>query len=116
MWYNILEGQIFKYSGDYWSWDSSKQKKYASWQNGLRKYGITTDDYLSLLAKQEEACAICHKPSELLCVDHDHDSGQVRGLLCDSCNKLLGFSGDSPEVLTNAIEYLKRAVERPSDL
>jgi hypothetical protein len=58
-------------------------------------YGITQKDYEQIKNKQMSRCAIC-KTHELdlkriLCVDHDHSNGKVRGLLCDTCNKFLGF-------------------------
>ena len=77
----------------------------------LRKYGITLDDYNSLLVKQNNGCAICkvlhlslNKP---LTVDHDHETGKVRGLLCNKCNMAIGLFNDNPEFLNTAINYLK---------
>lgn len=59
------------------------------------KYGITAIDYEKMLARQKGCCAICGKHqgslNKILCVDHCHNSGKVRGLLCDTCNKFLGF-------------------------
>ena len=59
------------------------------------KYGITAKDYDDMFALQEGRCKICSADqSELkriLCVDHCHSSGKIRGLLCDTCNKFLGF-------------------------
>lgn len=59
------------------------------------KYGITLEQYEELLAKQGNACAICQKPADYfktnLAVDHDHMTGEIRGLLCYPCNhKLVG--------------------------
>ena len=63
-----------------------------------RRYGITMDDYMSMLGKQNNACAICKKAARInvtgrpsLYVDHDHGTGRVRGLLCARCNMLMGF-------------------------
>ncbi len=59
------------------------------------KYGMTIADYDALLKRQGGCCAICGKPAaeatRRLVIDHDHASGQVRGLLCDSCNIFLGY-------------------------
>ena len=65
----------------------------ASWKAALQKYGMTPDDYLSLLAKQNGVCAICSKPpkNNRLAVDHDHDTGEVRGILCHPCNRHVGY-------------------------
>lgn len=72
------------------------------------KYGITEIDYERLLVEQGGACAICRNPStgRRLSVDHDHDTGRVRGLLCFTCNIGLGSFKDSILRLESAIEYL----------
>ncbi|EID9742484.1 hypothetical protein LCR77_004401 [Salmonella enterica] len=54
---------------------------------------------------KNDACPICGEESKLV-IDHDHESGNVRGMICDSCNKMLGFSRDNPTILNNAITYL----------
>ena len=76
-----------------------------------KKYGITLADYEDMLEAQDGHCAICPKtPAEehhsVLHVDHNHETGEVRGLLCNSCNKGLGHLGDSTEILTSALQYL----------
>jgi hypothetical protein len=78
-------------------------------------YGITDLHYRQLRAKQNEKCAICDKDF-LVCapkgnihgrvIDHDHDTGQIRGLLCGSCNRGLGHFEDSTKLLKAAIFYL----------
>jgi hypothetical protein len=75
-----------------------------------RKYGITPADFEALSVQQGGVCAICgHSPdSRGLFVDHDHERGFVRGLLCSKCNSLLGLADESPDVLLASIEYLKR--------
>lgn len=76
-------------------------------------FGITQSDYDAMLAVQDSACAICRRPTEEsykgLHIDHDHESGRVRGLLCHRCNMALGLLGDSVTVLAEAIAYLDRA-------
>jgi Recombination endonuclease VII len=80
----------------------------------LRKYGITFEQYEALQEKQGHVCAICGMPEQvyesLLSVDHDHDSGKVRGLLCRACNLGLGSFKDDPMRLTSAVNYLKESV------
>lgn len=76
----------------------------------LRKYGITPDEYECILRQQNDKCAICLSPNtnkRNWHVDHCHDSGQVRGLLCHHCNLLLGNARDNPVILQAAISYLK---------
>ena len=73
-------------------------------------YGITPGGYEAMLESQNLRCKICNKhiDDEIgnLCVDHDHVTGKVRGLLCHNCNTALGKFRDSPEIILNAYEYL----------
>ena len=72
-------------------------------------YGITSDQYAELLAFQGGACYICRrKPaSKRLAVDHSHQTGETRGLLCRTCNReVLGHLRDDTEALQRAIDYL----------
>lgn len=84
-------------------------------RNLKSKYGLTKEDYLSLLDSQEGVCAICHKEeqenarSPWLSVDHCHETGLVRGLLCERCNKGLGMFMDDSSLLENAVSYLASA-------
>lgn len=72
------------------------------------KYGITIEDYEALFVQQGGQCALCpSKPNQRrLAVDHCHDTGRVRGLLCIKCNHALGVLGDTPEGITSALTYL----------
>lgn len=77
----------------------------------MKKYGITLADYEDRLGSQGGACAICRvaepgRGRKHFCVDHDHKTGAVRGLLCMNCNDGLGRFKDRPEVLLAAVEYL----------
>jgi len=75
----------------------------------LRKYGITREEFDRLMLEQEGACAICTDPFvQSPHVDHDHQTGAVRGLLCDYCNHGLGKFRDSARNLRRAIDYLSR--------
>jgi hypothetical protein len=76
-----------------------------------RTFGISLDDYNRLLALQGGVCAICSQPCKSgreLAVDHDHQTGQVRALLCMNCNRAIGWLQDRPELLMSATEYLLR--------
>lgn len=77
----------------------------------LRKYGLTFDEYEKLETKQEKKCAICKAEVDLV-IDHCHNSLEVRGLLCSSCNSGLGFFRDDIEALYSAIEYLNCGREK----
>ncbi len=76
-----------------------------------RRYGITREDYNKMLLEQEGKCSIC-RTSEIgrghtyFHVDHNHSTGKVRGLLCDLCNRGLGYFKDSAELLEKAKKYL----------
>lgn len=79
-----------------------------------RKYGISSSEYDELLAAQDGVCAICKLDNRdsrgrSMPVDHDHETGEVRGVLCDHCNRALGLLGDNPEVLRAAADYLERS-------
>lgn len=74
-----------------------------------KKYGITREEYRDLLTQQNGECIICHSClNEELRVDHDHITGEVRGLLCSNCNAGLGFFKEDPQRLENAKRYLEK--------
>lgn len=73
------------------------------------KYGISNTDYEAMYTRQEGKCWICHKELKVLNVDHDHTTGAVRGLLCNSCNRMIGFAEESFDILVSAIAYLYQA-------
>ena len=70
------------------------------------KYNISTEVYEHMYALQGGACKICTKNFDRLHVDHCHKTGNVRGLLCGSCNRAIGLLQDDISNLTNAITYL----------
>lgn len=76
-----------------------------------RKYGLTIGQFELLLSAQFNTCAICYDAFyNGLCepvVDHDHETGRVRGLLCHRCNHALGHLRDSPEIARRAGLYLQ---------
>jgi hypothetical protein len=76
-----------------------------------RRYGLATADYDRMFADQNGVCAICdHSPNgRKLDVDHDHLTDRIRGLLCSSCNIMLGGANDSQDTLAKAIEYLRQS-------
>ena len=75
----------------------------------LREYGITADQYLALSAAQEDRCFICQRKMKL-CVDHDHLTKAVRGLLCRKCNSGIGLLSDDAGKLARALQYLTKAL------
>jgi hypothetical protein len=78
----------------------------------LTKYGLTEEAYQVLLQAQNYVCKICGLPEtnrrkKNLSVDHDHVTGRVRGLLCSTCNVMLGMAKEDQTTLLRAIQYLK---------
>ena len=88
----------------------------------LNSYGLSLEDYVLMLESQNGQCLICHTtdPSKggrktgrgggmkHFCVDHDHKTGKVRGLLCYSCNRIIGMIEEKPEWCNKAIDYLRK--------
>lgn len=71
-------------------------------------YGITKDDFYKMMEEQNNCCKICQNIIDKSAhVDHCHETGKVRGILCLHCNKGLGFFKDNIVNLENAIKYLK---------
>lgn len=91
--------------------DADKQKYL------MRRFNITIQEYRDLLEAQNGVCAICGEPEsvvrraksgqEMLAVDHCHETGKIRGLLCFKCNTGIGALGDSVEGLERALAYLR---------
>lgn len=92
--------------------DNAKTAKRKAKDRRLRKtYGITITEYDRMLKEQKGVCWICHRPPKkrALAVDHDHKTGQVRGLLCSNCNYGMGrYFKENAEHLRRAAEYLER--------
>lgn len=75
-----------------------------------QKYGITSEQRAEMFEAKKGCCKICGKHESeqrrALAVDHCHTTGAVRGLLCDNCNRGIGYFRDNPELLKAAIKYL----------
>jgi len=92
-----------------------KQKENYMREYDLRKaYNIGVKEYNEMLDAQQGECAICHRHhttlngrKKFLCVDHNHDTKEIRGLLCDKCNRGIGLFNDNKYLLQRAINYLK---------
>jgi hypothetical protein len=72
-----------------------------------REYGLRSGEYDAMKERQRGRCAICEEPAERLTIDHCHQTGIVRSLLCGTCNSGLGYFKDNPDFLLAAIWYLK---------
>lgn len=74
-----------------------------------KRYNLSTEEYEYISFKQGHVCAICNEQSQngkKLCVDHDHKTNAIRGLLCNNCNTSLGLLKDDPELVIRAYNYL----------
>lgn len=83
-----------------------------------RTYGVTQARYKSMLEAQGNVCAICREPERRVAkngldyelgVDHDHSTGEVRGLLCTRCNSAIAFLREDPELFASACRYLRKS-------
>jgi hypothetical protein len=71
-----------------------------------RRHSIDVRDYVATKEKQGLKCEICHKTPKRLCVDHDHENGRFRGLLCSKCNSAIGLLGEDTRAIERALWYL----------
>jgi len=99
--------RIKEYKSNYYN----KNKRLLKSKELFKKYGITLEQYKVMLDSQNGQCKICHK-SEVLYVDHCHETGKVRGLLCNTCNMGLGHLGDDLTILQSAVQYLQESLSQ----
>ena len=89
---------------------------YSSLKHRLTRYGITLQDYEDLLTRQYGSCKICLRSFEQLkrvCVDHNHETGKVRALLCGQCNSALGLVREKEFILARLLAYLRWSATLP---
>lgn len=100
---------IKKMQARYYRDNKDKMRNYMKFYH----YGVTPEDWEKMFEGQKGCCAICGRhQSELtktLCIDHDHTTSKVRGLLCLSCNRGIGYLQDDPDLLDKASQYLKES-------
>lgn len=74
------------------------------------RHGITVEEFWTLYEEQDGTCPVCDTAieAENSAIDHNHETGVVRGILCKNCNRGLGLLGDSPDTMARAAQYLKR--------
>jgi hypothetical protein len=109
----------YRASKNYQEYLQTDQVKLSTRRNHLlRNYGITLEQHATLLAKQDHKCAICFQlfigtgnQSTAANLDHCHSTGNVRGLLCGKCNKMIGLAKDDILRLQSAINYLQASIE-----
>jgi hypothetical protein len=89
-----------------WLADNPEKSQEFDLRVRVRRYGLTVEDFHRLFTNQGGLCAICGRGLGRTDIDHDHNLGFVRGLLCHSCNIGLGAFQDNPAILSKAIQYL----------
>ena len=90
---------------------------FGAWKKHIRrKFGITPEVYFEMERRQSAVCAICRKPEtrKRFDIDHCHNSKVIRGLLCSTCNRMIGYAKDSTETLLAAVEYLSKSQKSSS--
>lgn len=112
-WYEANRESELERNKEYYQ-TSGKQKKLEAYSERRRRilksrYGITPERFDELYEQQHGACAICKQAYHAtLHIDHDHSNGQIRGLLCNNCNRGLGHFKDDAARLEEAIRYLQK--------
>jgi hypothetical protein len=100
-----------------WVRNNPEQRRISSRRCQLKmQYGITPEQYDEMLIAQDGKCEICKtdKPTgkwKVFAVDHCHKTGNIRGLLCNECNRGMGLLRDDPELLIKAAEYLNKNIK-----
>lgn len=102
-----------KYSKSYYKRNTDRSKKARRSWRLKSKYGLTDDEYNQMYISQNKSCAICEsktpgKRVNNFSVDHCHETGVIRGLLCVRCNVLLGRLNDDLEFINKIVKYLKK--------
>ena len=106
-WYQINKVRI-NAKNKRWA-DNNKDKVRANARRyQLKQYGLTTEQYDTMYEGIEGCCEICGDFKETLHVDHDHDTGDVRGLLCGLCNRGIGLLRDDIKIMKAGITYLTK--------
>jgi hypothetical protein len=96
-------------------YNKTKKGKVNSFKTKLKnQYGLTQQNFEEMLIRQNFLCAICKSKMEPPCVDHDHNTNEIRGLLCSNCNTAIGMFEDSVKILKSAIHYLENGVNEPN--
>lgn len=101
-------------------WRNKQGADFIKEKHRLARYGITPEQFEAMKFKQHNSCRICLTPFGRVCIDHNHETGEVRALLCTKCNAALGMVNDKEFNLARLIAYLKttntiKAIENWAD-
>ncbi len=129
VWVAAKRDHVNKKKREYWWRKTDEERRQIVASNRGRvfawklrtKFGITLEQFYEMAEKQNGVCAICGRaPEEIpgmhqggkLYVDHNHDTGVVRGLLCNNCNAGIGYLGDDVSRVRSAVHYLEMTQEK----
>lgn len=88
--------------------DKDNHRRLGKEQHRKKQYGLSQAEFEVMLVEQDFKCAACKITIDTsACVDHDHCTGDIRGLLCNRCNVIIGFANDDVDVLQGIMKYLK---------
>ena len=85
--------------------ESRREQQQEYWLQ--KRYGLSPAEYKAMFESQDWKCSICTEPLTDAVVDHCHDTGNTRALLCQGCNKALGFFKDNPELMERGAQYVR---------
>jgi hypothetical protein len=102
--YKTNKESIQEYQKEWYKANKSTVQKRSKAFNVKTRYGLSMETYEKLLSR---GCDICGTKEGKLCCDHNHQTGAIRGCLCDSCNKALGHLSDSLENAKKLVQYLE---------
>lgn len=109
-WKRQYENERLKVNKDLRSYRKKYLKNYKRPYILKKNFGISEEQWNQLRKQQNYQCAICgiteEENKKNLAIDHDHSTGEIRGLLCSNCNAGIGFLKDSPEYINKAYKYL----------
>lgn len=98
----------------YTSTESDPKRRAKDLRLQRRYNGLTLAQFDAMLASQGNVCAVCKQPNKVFCVDHNHKTLRIRGIICVSCNlRVVGGARDKDELLINAAEYV---TNNPADV
>jgi hypothetical protein len=88
--------------------NATARSQYYKHNRRVTKYGITANDFEWMVIQQGGRCVTCQRSDQKLCIDHDHTTGRVRGLLCNQCNLTLGhMEQHNPATIEALRQYLQ---------
>lgn len=108
--YHLLHQDAINERKRRWHHSNPERAKQSQKRSHLKRlYGLTEAQYFSLLTEQRNRCKLCDCYLMKPFIDHDHETGKVRGILCPKCNTGIGLLDDSPERLRAAAAYLEKS-------